>query len=131
MHISTFVPGTKKKQRLFWLLNLSMASGVVFLATFLALIACASSEETEPPTRAASPTPSCSIDDKQGCDASLSEPQSSRYKPSPDVLLEWLVHPMPVTTFIKDFWEKKPLLLQRHSASYYASVDFILDEVRE
>ncbi|XP_018590816.2 ribosomal oxygenase 1 [Scleropages formosus] len=34
-------------------------------------------------------------------------------------LFEWLIHPVPLQSFFRDIWEKKPALIRRHNPEYY------------
>ncbi|KAL2082638.1 hypothetical protein ACEWY4_022456 [Coilia grayii] len=34
-------------------------------------------------------------------------------------LFQWFIHPVPLKTFLRDTWEKKPLLIKRHKLEYY------------
>lgn len=42
--------------------------------------------------------------------------------------LEWLIHPITIETFFQEYWERKPLVIQRECAEYYRSL-LTLDEV--
>jgi ribosomal protein L16 Arg81 hydroxylase len=42
--------------------------------------------------------------------------------------LAWLIHPMNPADFLRDYWERQPLLNQRHDAAYYAGL-LTLDDV--
>ena len=42
--------------------------------------------------------------------------------------LEWLIHPITRERFFQEFWERKPLVIQRECAEYYRSL-LTLDEI--
>lgn len=44
--------------------------------------------------------------------------------------LEWLLHPVPVETFLSEYWEKKPLHISRNDPGYYSRL-FSLEELDE
>jgi ribosomal protein L16 Arg81 hydroxylase len=42
--------------------------------------------------------------------------------------LEWLIHPIPRERFFQEYWERKPLVIQREHAEYYCSL-LSLDDI--
>lgn len=46
----------------------------------------------------------------------------------PQLSLEWLIHPVSKEAFFAEYWEKRPLLIQRHQPDYFHSL-LTLDEV--